>query len=361
MSKKRSDDFFDKIASDWKRKMDQKKEYVFEDGDIRIETARTCSVIKNSEYGLVQQYKLKLLEEHSGNTLEDVFRGKEIQTIEGTAYLIEDQQEVLFLKPFREESLSRFNSELRLLRGIGPVMEKKLKARGCKTIKDLINHPRFGEDARQFLDELERKDLKAINERIARFYSRSDPLAFHAAGFQDVEDFLFFDIETLGLSFQPIILFGIARMEGKYIKTRQFLVRDIPEEPADIIATVENIDENTAIVSYNGRSFDIPYLSQRLNYYCLNAELRVHQHFDLLHFSRRAWKDVLPNHSLSTLETHLLGLEREIDLPSSMVPEFYETYLNENNPGPLIPIIEHNKQDLVSLASIFTKLKEWAE
>ncbi|MHA1146538.1 MAG: ribonuclease H-like domain-containing protein, partial [Candidatus Helarchaeota archaeon] len=82
--------------------------------------------------------------------------------------------------------------------------------------------------------------------------------------------------------------------------------------------------------------------------------------FDLLHFSRRAWKDMLPNCKLSTLETCLLGLEREIDLPSALVPEFYETYSKEQNPGPLVPIVEHNKQDLISLVCIFSKLREWS-
>jgi hypothetical protein len=34
-------------------------------------------------------------------------------------------------------------------------------------------------------------------------------------------------------------------------------------------------------------------------------------------------------------------------------PEFYETYLRTGNCGPLVPIIEHNKQDVVSLALLF--------
>jgi len=81
---------------------------------------------------------------------------------------------------------------------------------------------------------------------------------------------------------------------------------------------------------------------------------------DLLYFARRAWKERVPNCRLSTIEKYLIGHERKDDVPSALVPEFYETYLRTKNPGPLIPIIEHNKQDLVTLANIFSKLwEEW--
>ncbi len=41
-----------------------------------------------------------------------------------------------------------------------------------------------------------------------------------------------------------------------------------------------------------------------------------------------------------------------------MVPEFYEAYLRTGNPGPLVPIVEHNRQDVVSLARLFALLSE---
>jgi hypothetical protein len=39
-----------------------------------------------------------------------------------------------------------------------------------------------------------------------------------------------------------------------------------------------------------------------------------------------------------------------------MVPEFYEMYLNTKNCGPLVPVVEHNRQDVVSLALLFFRL-----
>jgi uncharacterized protein YprB with RNaseH-like and TPR domain len=68
----------------------------------------------------------------------------------------------------------------------------------------------------------------------------------------------------------------------------------------------------------------------------------------------------LPNCKLTTIEKHLFGIEREDDIPSGLVPEFYKIYTKTNNIGPLIPIIEHNRQDIITLAKIFSKLhEEW--
>jgi uncharacterized protein YprB with RNaseH-like and TPR domain len=63
---------------------------------------------------------------------------------------------------------------------------------------------------------------------------------------------------------------------------------------------------------------------------------------------------------LTALEREILGVCREDDIPGQMVPEFYEAYLKSGNCGPLVPIIEHNRQDVVSLALLFFRLLEEA-
>jgi uncharacterized protein YprB with RNaseH-like and TPR domain len=60
---------------------------------------------------------------------------------------------------------------------------------------------------------------------------------------------------------------------------------------------------------------------------------------------------------LATLQEYFLGA-READIPSAFVPEFYETYLRTGNVGPLLAIVEHNREDLVTLARIFSKVCE---
>jgi uncharacterized protein YprB with RNaseH-like and TPR domain len=82
-------------------------------------------------------------------------------------------------------------------------------------------------------------------------------------------------------------------------------------------------------------------------------------HFDVLHFTRRALKPKLSDCRLDTVEKYI-GIKREINIPGGLVPHFYDTYLRTKNVGPLVPIVEHNKQDLLTLGSLFSKLyEEW--
>ncbi len=139
----------------------------------------------------------------------------------------------------------------------------------------------------------------------------------------------------------------------------QYLLRRIDEEPAALAGLLTHLSGRRAFVTYNGRTFDIPYIRERLAYYGIRANLEG-PHFDVLHFSRRAWRDCVPDCKLTTLERCFLGIEREDDVPSAMVPEFYESYMRTGNPGPLVPIVEHNRRDLLTLASLFSKLhEEW--
>ena len=134
-------------------------------------------------------------------------------------------------------------------------------------------------------------------------------------------------------------------------------MKKLKEEPAALKGFQSHINDTSAFMSYNGRTFDVPFIQERLTYYRMQPDLE-RTHFDLLHFSRRAWKDKLPNCKLGTIEKQLLGINRTQDIPGALVPEFYDTYTKTGNFGPVIPIIEHNKQDLISLANIFTKLQE---
>jgi uncharacterized protein YprB with RNaseH-like and TPR domain len=82
-------------------------------------------------------------------------------------------------------------------------------------------------------------------------------------------------------------------------------------------------------------------------------------HFDLLHFARRALKSKINNCRLETVEKYL-DIDRGVNVPGALVPDFYQTYLTTGNVGPLVAIVEHNKQDLVTLATLFSRLyEEW--
>ncbi|MGD2249035.1 MAG: ribonuclease H-like domain-containing protein [Candidatus Methanofastidiosia archaeon] len=302
--------------------------------------------------------KHNLLQEYQDTSLEDVVPGKEYDTGYGTCYRIESHKDITVTRVNQEDAHQKILENLKLVRGIGNVTEHNLKNKGYKTIKDLINHPQFGPEARKALT-IDMGDTPQVLDWMEHWLPKSHPLILYSSSFCNLEKFLMVDIETMGLFSRPIVLCGVAEIKSKTLAITQYLIRDISEELAALSGFLSHIDESSMFVTFNGKSFDIPYIQQRLIYYGVQTELK-NPHFDLLHFSRRAWKEYVPDCSLTTLEQYVLGITRENDVPSALVPHFYDTYIETKNVGPLIPIIEHNKQDIFTLAHIFFRLyEEW--
>ena len=250
-------------------------------------------------------------------------------------------------------------SDLKVIPGIGPVSEQLLKSQGYATVEDLKRHPRWNKQACDYMRMVDNKEVDLTQKWLWSRLPKSHQLLHYLAGFCQDQDFAIIDIETLGLSERPIILLGIAKpLENHNICTSQFLLRDIPDEPSAIWALVSQLEPKQSLITYNGKSFDIPYIKQRLAYYGLDASLD-NTNFDILYFTRRALRPKLADCRLETVEKYL-GIKRDINIPGALVPHFYDTYLKTKNVGPLVPIVEHNKQDLLTLGSLFSKLyKEW--
>lgn len=296
----------------------------------------------------------KLLERHEGEKLDDFFKGEVCKTSGGTCYKIEDSLKFKIKCIQKNKAQKAILEDLKLLCGIGEAKETNLKSKGYQTIEDLRDHPSYSKRAGEFMDLLEESPLECINQ----CFPASHPKMLYSSPYKDVEDFLFFDIETLGLKDYPVILIGIARIIDDKIKVIQYLATNLDEEKEMISNFFSNLDDKTVFVSFNGRSFDLPFIRNRANHHRLPRNNLDHQHLDLLYFSRRTWGGHLPNCRLQTIEKHLFNMERHEDVPSSQVPAFYMKYYKTGNIGPLIPIIEHNKEDVITLARILSKLQE---
>ena len=93
------------------------------------------------------------------------------------------------------------------------------------------------------------------------------------------------DIETKGLSNVPIILIGVAEIKGDEIITSQYFLRDYTEEGAILDAYLSHLDEDSVHVTFNGKSFDVPFIKNRCTYNRISADLDL-PHLDLMYFAK---------------------------------------------------------------------------
>ncbi|MEZ4385755.1 MAG: ribonuclease H-like domain-containing protein [Nannocystaceae bacterium] len=70
----------------------------------------------------------------------------------------------------------------------------------------------------------------------------------------------------------------------------------------------------TTLVTFNGASFDLPLLRQRLRRYGVIATHLAATHIDLLLPARRLWRELEPDCRLGTLERSRLGVSRQGDV-----------------------------------------------
>jgi len=169
------------------------------------------------------------------------------------------------------------------------------------------------------------------------------------------EQLLFVDIETTGLSNAPLFLIGILVWDNGGFAVRQFLARDYSEEAAVIGHFHNQCEGRTLLVSFNGKSFDLPYVKNRAIVAGVpwSAVLR---HMDLLHVSRSIWKKRLPNCKLQTLEHHICHRTRYGDIPGHLIGAAYHAFVRTGDAFQMADIIRHNMLDLVTLADILTRM-----
>ena len=168
---------------------------------------------------------------------------------------------------------------------------------------------------------------------------------------------LFLDIETCGLQPAPVFLVGLCHIGDRNLVLRQLFARDYSEERA-VIAEVERIiGEHDFLVTYNGKTFDIPFLRSRAVHHRIGFTPTI-PHLDLLWMVRRRWKDVLPNCKLKTLEWRVLRRLRAGDIDGAEIPYAYHEYVKHGQPHRLIPVFHHNLLDLVAMAELLPYLFE---
>jgi hypothetical protein len=151
---------------------------------------------------------------------------------------------------------------------------------------------------------------------------------------------------------------AVARVARGRITVRQYLLPDYPHEPAMLRALSADLATAPRLVTYNGRTFDVPMLSARLTVHGLFTQQAAlpAEHDDLLPDARRLFRRPLGGARLADLEAGVLGVRRHSDCPGSEVPARYFGYLRGGSPDILAEVLDHNYQDVVSLALLEAEL-----
>jgi uncharacterized protein YprB with RNaseH-like and TPR domain len=348
------------IGRRWQEKIAASPEYTIVPHDNIFRLGLNRYPVRESVFFENQQLLSRLCRDYSDVCLEDCFSGEERRNQEGEYYVISSRSSAPCIRHGRSDIHALFDHDLTLVRGVGPAVSARLRSKGCKTLRDMARMRKYRPSALSVLEVLEQEPVAICRLSTAR-KGAAHPLTLLTSGLFSPESFRFVDIETLGIFGRPVILIGLGYFRGGELQVKQYLLRDISEEAPALSAFMEEIPEDAVLVSFNGRSFDIPYIADRLAYYGL-PPLPAMPHYDLLHPSRRLWKHAVPDCRLGTLEARILDIIRDEDLPGALVPEWYCRYMETKNPGPLVPIVEHNRQDVVSLAFLLERLvSEWYE
>jgi uncharacterized protein YprB with RNaseH-like and TPR domain len=173
----------------------------------------------------------------------------------------------------------------------------------------------------------------------------------------DPAQWLYLDIETTGLTGVPLFLVGLMYFDRKKLRIEQLLARDYSEEEPLLAFLAEKIQSYTCFITFNGKTFDIPYIRDRYFANAIRCRFPT-RHLDLLGLSRRRWRDRLPNCRLQTIERWVCGRRRDGDIPGSDIPDTYHLFVNSGNGALLRPILEHNALDLITMGDVLMRLLE---
>ncbi len=170
---------------------------------------------------------------------------------------------------------------------------------------------------------------------------------------------LCFDTETTGLaggSGTRAFMIGAADWIDGRLRLRQLYLDAMAGEPAMLDTFAGWLEPHRALVSYNGRCYDAPLLATRFRLARRANPLAGLPHVDLLYPVRRRYRGCWENCRLATVERHLLQVVREDDLPGAQAPAAWLQFLRGGSAHGLRRVLQHNAQDIVSLARLLCLL-----
>ena len=176
----------------------------------------------------------------------------------------------------------------------------------------------------------------------------------------DISRAVFLDTETTGLSGGAgtvAFLVGLGCVEGERFTVRQYLMPDYSAEVEMLNALRQDLQRFETVIHFNGRRFDVPLLAQRCVMKRMEDFTKDLWQLDLLYPARAVWKLRIGSCKLGYIESKILGMPERDDIPGSEIPARYFEAVRTGNIDLLRDVIEHNRQDIVTLATLLKQLE----
>lgn len=162
-----------------------------------------------------------------------------------------------------------------------------------------------------------------------------------------LEQLAFIDIETTGLSSQyhQIINLGILTYNKKW-HFNQYWASTLDEERLLLESFLELDNPNSLLICYNGKVFDMPFITNRLIYHRLIHTSFSDRTLDFIYLGRAyAKRNHLSSYKLTALETHF-NLNRDADISGVDVIQAFHAYRKTQDSRYKKAILQHNRLDV---------------
>lgn len=173
-----------------------------------------------------------------------------------------------------------------------------------------------------------------------------------------LNDSVFFDIETTGLSVKTNQIISISALifDSEKYSMIQYFSESKSDEVLILKQFISLIKNKKYVITYNGNSFDIPFISNKLIKYNINFTIDIFIKIDLLNDIRNLkYKLNITNLKLKTVE-YLFNINRTDELTGKDIIKIYKSYLQNNKKVYRDLILQHNFEDVNNLPILFNKI-----
>ncbi len=169
---------------------------------------------------------------------------------------------------------------------------------------------------------------------------------------------IFIDIETTGLSrkYSDIISITALLYEVDKYKIYQIFCQYKIDQPSALKYLKDLVKEKKHIITYNGNSFDIPFLAEKAVQNNINIDFDSLVKIDLYNYMQKLKNKVnTADLKLKTVEKHFC-IERNDTLGGKDVLTLYEAYQLEPRKEFSYLILKHNYEDVYNLPFVMNNI-----